>query len=722
MTNELKALFKTDRIPLVSSTMDKQVSLIFGGDIATITNTKLVEDTFELTEKICSVTYMQYGACESAILRLTVADVEDNLKGQEFELKTTANNEDVQLGFFTVDSAKKQTDLRFKDIVAYDRMKKFDIDVSDWYNALNFTGMTLAQFRSSLCDYCGVVEDSFTALPNDSMTVEKTITATEFSGREVLFACEQLNGCFGQIGRNGKLRHVILPTSPVETITTEMLTSPAEFEEYTVKAIDKIQIKSEGDDIGGIYGSGTNAFIIQGNFLCYGKNASELNAIAQNLSVNVFNRPYTPCKADVIGLPYVMPGDLITIDNKTTYVMQRTLTGIQALSDNYMARGSEYASNIIASNTEIKALKSKVHKIVNTVEEMTSTITDLENKTETSISQLSDSIDLKVSKDDVIAEINLSPEEIQISADKIDLTGYATFIDLETEGNTVINGANITTGIVKSANWLDSEGERTGEGSQINLETGESVFSGQYNYAWLDNPAEQHYAYVSLQNGRIKVADVTDQQALYFSHEGISTTASGNNATGVIDFRSHVFGSSLDGSEYNGLNIRTNGSPVSMQSLRSHAHIAPKSLQAVVDGSNPDVFDKFTFDMKKRWNETDGVIDYTNKIQNGDGLMYWGTRELVDGSWRYREGFQFSSDDNNRYIKCVDGDGGLVDIKAKNVQGVTDYIFGCNEDGQVIVLTETLDDGTIATTTMTYDNDGKVATVDGAPCTWRIVT
>ena len=61
------------------------------------------------------------------------------------------------------------------------------------------------------------------------------------------------------------------------------------------------------------------------------------------------------------------------------------------------------------------------------------------------------SVATKVGEDEIISKINLSSEGIQISASKINLTGYVTVTDLSTAGSTNINGANITTGTIDAA-------------------------------------------------------------------------------------------------------------------------------------------------------------------------------------------------------------------------------------------------------------------------------
>lgn len=60
--------------------------------------------------------------------------------------------------------------------------------------------------------------------------------------------------------------------------------------------------------------------------------------------------------------------------------------------------------------------------------------------------QIKQTVSKKVDGSKVISAINQSAETIKIQARRLDLTGYATFYALGTAGQTVINGANITTG------------------------------------------------------------------------------------------------------------------------------------------------------------------------------------------------------------------------------------------------------------------------------------
>lgn len=278
----LKVIYKNDAFPMTDTIADKDLEAYFADIDLTITGDQFAEDKgeFELTESICSDKDLAYGKCNASKVKFTLANVDDDIKGKEFVLTQIVNDTySMPLGIFMVDTVTKQDDLIFKDIVAYDRMKKIEVDVADWYNGLTFP-LTLAQFRASFLAYVGLEEDtSKLPLPNDSMMVEKTISVSQLSGRTVIEACEEINGCFGHINRDGKFTHIILkpayglypgsfypgqeyprsesdtsyltPSLIDETITTGMRES-VRFEEYTTKAIFRLQIRQEEDDIGAI--------------------------------------------------------------------------------------------------------------------------------------------------------------------------------------------------------------------------------------------------------------------------------------------------------------------------------------------------------------------------------------------------------------------------------------------------------------------------------------
>jgi len=502
ISTELKDKLRNDILPLVPSNVEKDLIIHFPSLGLTIETDQIVEDSFSLEEALCSSEDLVFGSCESSLIRITVADVVQDLKGQEFTVEQVIEGESIPLGTYRVFSCKKQDDLRFKDIVAYDKLKYTDTDVAAWYNGLTFP-LTLAAFRGSLLSYLEIEEEE-RQLPNDNMTVEKTIDPVQLKARDVLQASEEINGAFGRISRYGKFKHVILepnyglypadnlypaddlyPVSENDTTFFQegteavnisvAMRSGIRFEEYTVKEIDKLQIRQEEGDIGAIVGTGTNTYVIQGNFLVFGKSAEELETIAINAFGNMQKRPYRPFESQNIGLPYVEVGDTASFEQSDTvsgYILKRNLTGIQALRDTFSAEGNEEREQDFNLNTQVIQLLGKSNVLKRTVEEMSITITDMgaglqsqitqtagqlqtqitdtKNNLESQISQTTTNITqqvtdvnnnlqaqidvqagqiaLKVDSAGVIAAINLSGSGVKIEGTKIDLVSNAVSI------------------------------------------------------------------------------------------------------------------------------------------------------------------------------------------------------------------------------------------------------------------------------------------------------
>lgn len=461
IAEELKTIYINDTVPQVHQNVPKDIRIAFSG-INPIYADKIVDDSFSLEEGLIDDEDIRFGTCRASQIKFTLAKVPEDLKGKMFTIDQLISGYTVPLGQYKVDSAKLQDDLIFKDVVAYDRLKDIDVDVAAWYNALFPTGnetYTLIAFRSSLLAYLGIEEEA-QILPNDDMVVTKTIDPSQISARTVLEASVELNGAFGRINRYGKFTRVVLapsygdyPTNdypkndyPISETDTSYIMPGAikatissanrmyreggiKAEEYTVKEIDKLQIRSEENDIGAIVGTGTNTYIIQGNFLVYGKSAAELEAIARNAFSNMVKRPYVPYESGNIGIPYVEVGDMVLFDKDKpvrSYLLKRTLTGTQALKDVYEAPGNEERQQNFSVNNEIIQLQGKMTTIRKDVEGIETEVSDLAAETASKFLQTAEQIELMVDKNGIIAAINLTAEEAKIKASKITLEGVVT--------------------------------------------------------------------------------------------------------------------------------------------------------------------------------------------------------------------------------------------------------------------------------------------------------
>lgn len=459
-------LFKKDSI-------DKQLTIETDDKTTKITNVELHQEQFELTESICSESELTIGSCEAAVLKFTVSNIFLPMKGKMITVKTVIDNNTAnpfQIGRYKVYSDTPTADRTKRDIVAYDSL--YDVinaDVAEWYNTLlpdKDSTTTMKAFRNSFFGHFGI-EQADIQLVNDDMKVEKTVEPEELSGATVLNCICEINGCFGHIGRDSKFHYIYLeqeiqglyprnnlypaddlyPREPKSTRISKSLYISAQYEDFLVKTIDKLQIRKEEDDIGVIVGSGTNAYVIQDNFLVYGKGSEELTGIANNIYGKIRGIIYRPFSADCKGNPCIEVGDAVRLPTRyeiiESYVLKRTLKGIQALRDEYEATGEEYRSTQVNSvHKSIIQLKGKTNVLTRTIEETNSKITDVESGLSSEIKQTATDIrtEVKNTADGLTSSIQQNAESIATEVKRAN----------EAEGN-------LSTKITQTAESITSE-------------------------------------------------------------------------------------------------------------------------------------------------------------------------------------------------------------------------------------------------------------------------
>ena len=412
--------------------VDKQLNIVFDG--GEITNTDIHSEQFELTESICSDSQLRFGSCEASVVKFRISNIFTPLKDKWLTVTETINhNVDTpfQFGKYKVHSDTPTADRRYRDVVAYDKM--YDIintDLTEWYNSLfptDDTEVTLKVFRDSLMSYLGVEQEDVT-LVNDNMVVSKTIQPTQLAGGDVVSAICEINGCFGHIGRDGKFHYVFLakriqglyPANelypkddlfPREQITNKIdksLYIDCKYEDYLSQKITKIQIRQEENDIGKTYPDGNvtdndNVYSVTDNFLVYGKEDTELEDIAKKLYSVIYGTEYRPYEAEVVGNPCLEVGDAIRFNTSyqivESYILKRTLSGVQGLRDELSADGEEYLSeNASGIESQIQQIKGKSNVLERNIDETVSKISDVEKGLKSEIKQTADEITQNVSE------------------------------------------------------------------------------------------------------------------------------------------------------------------------------------------------------------------------------------------------------------------------------------------------------------------------------------
>ena len=361
----------------------KNLSIYFPDLDLTIGHEDIVSESMSLHESIFETESIEFVGCISSQFKIQVRNLHEDIKGQYIIVSITTDTtteSPIPLFMGIVDGVDMSAKRNYKTITAYDELySKGQIDVANWYKSLNFP-ITIANFRDSLFNYVGL-NQVITALPNDSITIEKQYSPNELEAITVIKSLCQINGVFGIINREGNFEYVtILPsdTTPTETMDAYR---DITFQEYIVKPVELLVIRESSDDEGVSYGSGTNRYVIQGNFFAKGLSNETLLDMAENIYPNIDGFSYAPFNASSDGLPWVECGKdiikykIVDFENSTSgsiaykyknfYVLNRILTGIQVLTDEYDASGDEYQHEFITDlQVSVDTIAERIGEIV----------------------------------------------------------------------------------------------------------------------------------------------------------------------------------------------------------------------------------------------------------------------------------------------------------------------------------------------------------------------
>lgn len=482
---------------------DKQMLISVDGTKIAFDNSMIESEAFEMDESLCSESELKFGSCEANSVKFTVHNTPGSIVGKNITITETVDGDTenpFQYGKYKVYSDVPSSDRTKREITAYDAM--YDIinaDVKAWYAGLSFP-MSLKQFRDSFFKYLGI-EQAAATLPNDFMTVNKTLVATQtddssavteesaISGKTVITAICEINGCFGNMNRDGKFEYVFLKaiTSalyPREDLyprddlfpsdaNTESMTGhyiSFDYEDFQSQAITQLEIKTSDDNAGAIVGTAGNNYSITGNFLVSDKTGAELTQIANNLLPIMKQAVYTPIKScTCVGNPCLTLGEPIRFNTTReiveTYLLQRTLTGVQSKRDSISAQGTQtHSAKVNSIRDTIESVERRTGKLERNADHLQSTYEDLEEQTNTKFEQTAKSISAEVDRAqkaegqlDASLELKLGRDEndqvismINASADQITLRGNRLII----ESNNFQLDGNGRVSIIDSLNFI----------------------------------------------------------------------------------------------------------------------------------------------------------------------------------------------------------------------------------------------------------------------------
>lgn len=454
----------------------------------TIDTDTLHSESVTIKESICDDEDLTLGGCIAFSCEFEVSEIiQHDLSKRSFDVTLEVHDEagntilEIPMGCYKVYSAEMVDDKDYKKIVAYDALYDASADVSDWYEGLfpvislnavtktddngteitalvkNYGTTTLKAMRESLLQHLGILYEE-QSLVNDDMIVSKSLqpSGDNCTGLMMLKWMCEIHGGFGRMNRNGRFEVTTLQSSGLypdeerypdvdlypengnassvtlgvsdEEPRAEYIT--AKFEEYMTKYITGINVRTEDDDVGCTVGTTENPYIISGNALLFGKTAAELKPIAENILNVIKDIIYRPNTTELIGLPYVEVGDVYSVEKEDvveSYVLSRTLSGIQLLRDTYEAKGSETRSNNVSDSSELIRTKAKILKIQKDIDGVRIEMSDLEEETSSQYEQTNNTIVLKVTDKGNLVQVSLGsdPEkgtEFKVGANNIELS------------------------------------------------------------------------------------------------------------------------------------------------------------------------------------------------------------------------------------------------------------------------------------------------------------
>ena len=329
-------------------------------------------------------------------------------------------------------------------VTAYDTMSKLDADFSGWLraNQAQFP-KTIWQLVQLACQRAGVTLASSSLPINGNYSVQ-AFYADDLTCRQIISWAAEAAGCYAHMNADGKLqfltytdkRSTVKLTPDGASNSTAYYADSLSYEDYTVKAIEKVQIRQSDSDVGVIYPdstTATNTYAVQGNLLLTTGTEANLKSVVQNLYNVLKNVTYTPCKVSVPSSSGLACGQIVHVKDARgrefdTYLMSATISSGKASFESVGSASRESSSAV--NNQSYKNLTGKMLEIKTSVDGLEVKASDLTGKY----------TDLKATVDGLSSEVK---KDTKITGGGNLILGSESFKNAKLGGN-AIGGSSAT--------------------------------------------------------------------------------------------------------------------------------------------------------------------------------------------------------------------------------------------------------------------------------------
>ena len=345
-------------------------------------------------------------------------------------------------------------------VTAYDTMSKLDADFSGWLHANQAQfPKTIWQLVQLACQRAGVTLASSSLPINGSYSVQ-AFYADDLTCRQIISWAAEAAGCYAHMNADGKLqfltytdkRSTVKITPDGASNSTAYYADSLSYEDYTVKAIEKVQIRQSDSDVGVIYPdstTATNTYAVQGNLLLTTGTEANLKSVVQNLYNVLKNVTYTPCKVSVPSSSGLACGQIVHVKDARgrefdTYLMSATISSGKASFESVGSASRESSSAV--NSQSYKNLTGKMLEIKTSVDGLEVKASDLTGKY----------TDLKATVDGLSSEVK---KDTKITGGGNLILGSESFKNAKLQGNAV-SGSSVTYNDTGSATVINANSNR----------------------------------------------------------------------------------------------------------------------------------------------------------------------------------------------------------------------------------------------------------------------
>ena len=317
----------------------------------------------------------------------------------------------TKVGIFYAEKPTRTKRNSYK-VTAYDTMSKLDADFSGWLraNQAQFP-KTIWQLVQLACQRAGVTLAGSSLPINGSYSVQ-AFYADDLTCRQIISWAAEAAGCYAHMNADGKLQFLTYTdkrstakiTPDGASNSTAYYADSLSYEDYTVKAIEKVQIRQSDSDVGVIYPdstTATNTYAVQGNLLLTTGTEANLKTVAQNLYNVLKSVTYTPCKVAVPSGSGLACGQIVHVKDARgrefdTYLMSATISSGKASFESVGSASRESSSAV--NSQSYKNLTGKMLEIKTSVDGLTVTASELSGNY-SELKQTVDGLSAEVKKD-----------------------------------------------------------------------------------------------------------------------------------------------------------------------------------------------------------------------------------------------------------------------------------------------------------------------------------